>query len=464
MGVLNCLALLCAAAFVDRTADFGLTLGTDAVCLVDIDNDGWTDLATSTGIWLNNKGKSFTKIAEGGNFVAADFDNDGYVDLFSWSQMRLLHNDHGKGFTEVPLPKMPPTSSRGACWGDFNGDGFVDLYIGGYEDWDKGITYPSYILLNRAGKSFEVSWTAADYRTRGVTACDFNRDGNLDVYVSNYRLQPNQLWLNTGGAKFRDAAAELNVVATSPGFDGGHSIGACWADFDNDGFMDLFAGNFAHRDDRGDQPKSRFLRNLGPSKGFRFDDLGTCGVFYQESYASPAAADFDNDGNTDLFFTTVYAPASFNTPNFPVLFHNDGAFKFSDATSAAGVAKLPPTYQAAWADFDHDGRIDLVAGGKLFMNQSPPKHWIEVRLHGDGVHVNRSAIGAQVRVKSLGRTITRQVEAGTGEGNQNDLALHFGLGEDRGHVDIEVFWPNGKIQRLRRVHTQGIVDVDYPLG
>ncbi len=449
------------AFFQDRTAEFGLVLGSDGACCADFDNDGWTDIATSTGIWHNDHGKRFCKIAEGGNFVAADFDNDGFVDLFSFSQMRLLHNNTGRGFTEVPLPKLPITSSRAACWGDFNGDGFVDLYIAGFEDWDKGITYPSMILLNRGGKSFEVSWTSAEYRARGVTACDFNRDGNLDVYVSNYRLQPNQLWLNKGLAHFVEAAKEFNVVATSPGFEGGHSIGAAWADFNNDGLFDLFAGNFAHVDDRGDQPKSRFLRNLGPKAGYHFEDLGTCGVFYQESYASPAAADFDNDGNVDLMFTTVYGTASFGRPNYAVLFHNDGNFKFSDVTASAGLAKLPPTYQAAWADFDHDGRLDLLTGGKLFMNQTPPKPWIGVRLHGDGREVNRSAIGAQVRVSSMHRTLTRQVEAGTGEGNQNDLTLHFGLGDDRGHVRIEIAWPNGETQILHRVHTKQILDVTY---
>src|SRR5262249_10562614 len=156
--------------------------------------------------------------------------------------------------------------SRGACWGDFNGDGFVDLYLGGFEDWEADITYPSMILLSHKGWSFHLAWTENRFRTRGVTACDFDEDGDLDVYASNYRLQPNQLWLNDGTGKFQDVAADYNAVATSPGFPGGHSIGATWGDFDNDGRFDLFAGNFAHQDGRGDQPKSRFLRNLGKEK------------------------------------------------------------------------------------------------------------------------------------------------------------------------------------------------------
>ena len=156
-------------------------------------------MCVSGTVWRNNAGENFTKVAEIGTSVAADFDNDGFVDLFSWSELRLFHNDRGDGFTEVELPKLPKSVSRGACWGDF--------------------------------------------------------DGDLDVYVSNYRLQPNLLWLNDGTGRFEDVAQDRGAVATSPGFGGGHSIGAAWGDFDNDGIVDLFAGNFAHVDNRGDQPK-----------------------------------------------------------------------------------------------------------------------------------------------------------------------------------------------------------------
>jgi len=450
-----------AVVFKDQTAALGLTLGADAACWADIDNDGWVDLCASGVVWKNNAGKSFTRFADTGCVIAADFDNDGFVDLFSYSRMKLYHNDGGKGFSECPLPELSRTVSRGACWGDFNGDGFVDLYIGGYEDWDAGITYPSLILINDHGKSFKLIFTDSRYRTRGVTACDFNRDGHLDVYVSNYRLQPNLLLLNDGSGRFKDVAAEFNTVATSPGFEGGHSIGACWADFDNDGEFDLFAGNFAHVDDRGDQPKSRFLRNLGAKQGCHFQDLGTCGVFYQESYASPAAGDYDNDGNLDLFFTTVYANASFNKKNYPVLYHNQGGFGFTDATATAGLSELGPTYQAAWADFNHDGHLDLVTCGKLFVNQGSGNKWIEVHLAGDGHTVNRSTIGAQVRIKLKDKILTRQVEAGTGEGNQNDLVLHFGLGTCDESVSLEIFWPNGTFQTVKDVGTNRLIDEQF---
>ncbi len=456
------LLLIQSPGFRDVSAEFKMALANDVACWIDVDRDGWTDLIAGGVVWHNEKGQGFTKLAEGlGQVVAADMDNDGYPDLFSYSQQKLYHNEAGKKFAEVPLPKLPPTVSLGACWGDFDNDGLVDLYVGGYEDWEKQITYPSYILMNRGGKGWEVTWTDATYRSRGVTACDFNCDGALDVYVSNYRLQPNELWLNDLHGKFRNAAPEFNAVATSPGFDGGHSIGAAWVDFDNDGEFDLFAGNFAHVDDRGDQPKSRFLRNLGRKGGYKFDDKGTCGVWYQESYASPVAGDYDNDGNLDLYFTTVYGTASFGKPNFPVLYHNDGSFKFSDVTAGSGVEKQPPTFQAAFADFRNDGRLALCTGGHLFANERPAHNWIEVSLEGDGLSVNRSAIGAQVRIKLKDKTLSRQVEAGTGQGNQNDLRLHFGLGDLRGKVDLDITWPGGKRQMVRGLKTNQIVSVKY---
>ena len=450
-------------AFVDQTAALGLTgLANAAACWVDVDNDGWPDLCEAGGIWKNNAGLGFTRLAPGlGCVVAADFDNDRWVDLFSWYSLKVYRNDHGKAFVELPLPELPKCVSRGACWGDFDSDGWVDLYVGGYEDWNAGLTYPNLVLHNEQGKGFKLAWSEEKYRSRGVTACDFDEDGDLDVYVSNYRLQPNVLRLNDGKGGFRDAAAEYNVVATSPGFEGGHSIGAAWGDFDSDGLFDLFAGNFAHVDDRGDQPKSRFLRNLGPQQGYVFEDWGICGVFYQESYATPAAGDYDNDGDLDLFFTTVYGTASFGKRNYPVLFRNDGRFTFADATAAAGLGEQEPTYQAAWADFDRDGDLDLVTAGKLFVNESSGAHWLEVRLRGDGRVVNGAAVGAQVRVRLGDRTLTRQVEAGTGEGNQNDLTLHLGLGPAAEPVTLEVRWPGGKVQTVPRVPVDRTLAIRY---
>jgi len=447
--------------FVDRTTSLGLTLANGPACCVDLDSDGWVDVCDSAAIWKNNKGTGFTKTFDIGSSVAADFDNDGRIDLFCWSNRKLYRNMGDMMFREFPLPELPKSVSRGACWADFDGNGFVDLYIGGYEDWNAGITWPSMFLANVDGRNFTIRQSDTRYRARGVTACDFDNDGDLDVYVSNYRLQPNVLWLNEGENGFKDVAAERGTVATSPGFAGGHSIGSVWADFNNDGLFDLFAGNFAHQDSRGNQPQSRFLQNLGLAAEYHFKDRGTGGVHYQESYASPTAADFNSDGNLDLFFTTVYGTASFGRPNHPALFAGNGQFEVTDVTTNAQLANLPPTYQSATADFDNDGDLDLLTAGRLFLNSGSKHHWLRVRLNGDGAKVHSSAIGAQVRIQIDGKTHTRQVEAGTGEGNQNELTLHFGLGTHNQPVDLQVLWPDGRRQHIRQTSIDRKLTIDY---
>jgi len=459
LGLAAALTLsLHASTFENKSARLGAAGGNEA-CWFDFDNDGWVDLCAGGTLYRNEQGKKFVAFAKPGACVAADFDNDGFIDLYSWNERKLYRNKGGRELAEVPLPALPGGGSLGACWGDFNNDGFIDLYVGGYETWP-GATHADFVLTNRGGKAFEQTWSEVRYRARGISACDFDRDGDLDVYVSNYRLQPNILWQNDGRGRLTDVTGAYGTSANGPGFAGGHSIGAAWGDFDNDGNIDLFAGNFAHKDNRGNQPESLWLRNLGRNGKYSFESRGQGGVFYQESYASPSVADFDNDGDVDLFFTTVYGTASFGRKNNSVLFRNDGNFQFANATLDSKLDGLPPTYQAAWADFDNDGDLDLMAAGQLFVNRSTGNHhWLKVRLLGDpGKKVNLSAIGAQVRLALPdGRILTRQVEAGTGQGNQNDLVLHFGLGDHDAPVQLEILWPGGSTRIVRNVPVNGRV-------
>jgi hypothetical protein len=449
--------------FTDETASLGLKIKNAPATWVDFDNDGWIDLYAAGTLWKNNEGKRFTKIKTklSGTAVAADADNDGFKDFFSISKQKLFRNIDGKGFEKVELPYFDTIVSQGACWADFDNNGYVDLYIGGYENWKKKITYPDMVLLNQNGTRFCLDRKIGGYRARGVTACNFDQDNDVDVYVCNYRLQPNLLLINNGEANFQNAAEKFNARAASKGSKGAHSIGAVWADFNNDGWFDLFIANFAHKDSRGDQPESRFLRNKGPQHNYTFKDLGTCGIYYQESYATCAAGDYDNDGDIDLFITTVYGTASFGKKNHPVLFRNDGNWKFTDVSRQVSLEKLPPTYQAAWGDFDNDGDLDLVTAGKLFVNHTADNHWLKIKLYGDGNNVNSSAIGSQVRVTLPSRTLSRQVEAGTGQGNQNELTLHFGLGKYTAPLKATIFWANGRKQSLQLDKINQIVEVKY---
>jgi hypothetical protein len=407
----------------------------------DFDNDGWVDLCVGGEVWRNEEGKRFKKVGGiAGPAVWADYDNDGFLDLFCFETGKLFRNLKGEKFGEVNLlPKLPTKVSLGATWGDFDSDGFVDLYIGGYEVWPDQ-EFPDVILMNRKGERFVETWRQTQIcRARGVTAADFDEDGDLDIFVSNYRLQPNLLWQNDGTGKFANVAKDYGTRGNEKQGFFGHTIGSAWGDLDNDGHLDLFVGNFSHPPDY--QDRSQFLRNMGPDKKWHFEDrTKTAALRWQESYASPTLGDYDNDGLLDLYFTTVYPGDK------SVLYRNRGKWKFEEVKDGAGLS-LAQTYQAAWADYDNDGHLDLATGGRLFRNPGGSNHWLKVRLEGAG-KVNRAAIGAQVRLHVGDQTITRQVESATGQGNQNDLTLHFGLGDRKEAVRLEVRWPDGTRQEV----------------
>ena len=191
---------------------------------------------------------------------------------------------------------------------------------------------------------------------------------------------------------------------------------------------------------------------MGPEGGFHFEDKsGTAGLAWQESFASPTLGDFDNDGDLDLFYTTVYGVGSYGLHNYPVLYQNEGDWHFTDITEESGLSKLGPTYQAAWADIDNDGDLDLCTAEKIFINDNTSGNWLKIRLLGDGKMVNHSAIGSQVRIRLGDRVYTREVESGTGEGNQNDPTLHFGFGAYNGPVTLEISWLGGYKQTTANV-------------
>jgi hypothetical protein len=425
--------------FVDVTEAMGLKgMSGGVAAWGDFDNDGWVDLCVGGEIWRNEEGKRFKKVGQvAGPAVWGDFDNDGYLDLFCFETGRLFRNVKGTKFEEKKLPKLPTKVSLGATWGDFNGDGFLDLYVGGYEIWPSE-EFPDVILMSEKGERFVESWRQTQIlRARGVTAADFDEDGHLDIFVSNYRLQPNLLWKNDGKGKFADVAKAYGAAGNEKLGCYGHTIGSAWGDLDNDGHLDLFVGNFSHPPEY--QDRSQFLRNKGPEGKFHFEDMTKIAKLrWQESYASPTLGDYDNDGLLDLYFTTVYPGDK------SVLYRNLDKWKFEEIKDGAGLS-LPQTYQAAWADFDNDGHLDIITGGKLFRSSGTKNHWLKVRLEGSG-KVNRAAIGAQARLRLGNQTLTRQVEGATGQGNQNDLTLHFGLGERKDPVELEIRWTDGSRQ------------------
>ena len=419
--------------FLDRTGQLAPGLSDGKVFWGDYDNDGFVDFNAFGFLWRNQAGQGFTVVHDVQG-LWGDYNNDGYLDLFGYPG-GLGTSLGGTAFTTQQLDGKPQVS-MGATWVDVDGDSFLDVYVGGYEIWASQSEFRDVVFANQGGSSMVVGWTQSTIlRARGVTACDFDEDGDQDIYVSNYRLQRNLLWRNNGSGGLTDVAGTFGARGGN-----GHTIGSAWGDLDNDGHFDLFVGNFSHSG----QPAPQFLRNLGPDGSWHFSLMGTLsGADWQESYASPALGDYDNDGRLDLYFTTVYGGDA------PRLYRNLGDWEFENVTSEAGLSGLGSTYQAGFADFDNDGDLDLVTDGKLFVNHNTTgHHWLKVRLEGTPPAVNRSAIGTQVRIQLGGQVLTRQVEGGTGEGNQNDLTLHFGLGDWEDPVDLEVFWPNGSTQTV----------------
>ena len=450
----------------------------------DYNKDGYVDLlyyggygysVPGTGL-RNNSGINFTAgatgISEAG--IWGDYNNDGYLDIFNYVPIsgigmtaKLYENNSGTSFTDVTgasLPAIPIVWSRAACWADLDGDGYLDLYVGAYE----GAGYERDVMLkNNGGTTFTIIWQepltdGTYFPGRGVTACDFDQDGDQDVYVSNYRLEANYLWRNEGNWAFTEVGVAYGVAGDYDGWrwSYGHTIGSAWGDLDNDGYIDLFVGNFAHAD--ASQDRSKFLKNLGPSGNWHFEDKsGSAGLVYLEGYATPTLGDYDNDGDLDLYLT--------NAPGYAgncVLYTNNGDWTFTDVTAAEGLSGIDGTYGAAWADFDNDGDLDLLTDARFFKSNASTNgnHWLKVHLKGDGVTVNSAAIGAQVRIDlGGGKILTRQVEGGTGEGNQNDLTLHFGLGSYSDPVNLEIFWPDGTTEVKSGVAIDGLVTFELGL-
>lgn len=453
------LAVLVAAAasarptFVDVTEQVGLSGGREAAW-ADYDGDGWADVFIGGTLFHNVEGERFEQVTEGlppippSRGTWGDCDLDGDFDLFYYGgSFGLLINEGDGTFTDGigGLPRIPVVQSLGASWVDINVDGWPDLYVGGYEEWEKAV-YVDAILINMGGNRFRLAWESSEKgkrSARGVTAADFDGDGDSDIYVSNYRLQPNHLWLVTGEIPPREVALERGAAGNPKSeidYTGGiryavsgHTIGSAWGDLDDDGHIDLFVGNFSHPPDYQDRPQ--FLRNEGPPD-WTFEDMSEgAGLQWQESFASPALADYDNDGDLDLYFSTVYGG------DHSVLYRNDGDWRFSDVTEEAGIS-AEKTYQAAWADFDRDGDLDLLTGGRLYRNDTQGGHWLRVRP------TPMWSVGTVARIRLGDRVITRQICASTGQGNQNEPVMQFGLGEHDGRVEVQITWPRGMTQTV----------------
>ncbi len=469
------------AVFVDATTFSGVTIG-DRVAWADCNNDGFVDLYSSGNLFRNNGNGTFSSAGSlpGGHPTFGDFDNDGNVDLFLAGPDVLLRNTGNCNFQDVTaasgINDTSPTEA--AAWGDCNNDGFLDLYLANYEVWqDNDATfYPDKLFKNNGNGSFSditsqagINDLISEYNTpaagRAVTWADYDNDGDQDIYVSNYRLHPNYLWRNSGNCSFTDVARQAGVAGRSTVLDGttywGHTIGSSWGDFNNDGYLDLFSATLHHLSPMPDgrpfpgDDNNNLWKNNGPS-GWDFADVySTSGIRFNECDAGGMWGDYDNDGDLDLLETTLYYANGCDRGGRIYLYQNDGNGLFTDRFSAVGLSGSN-TYTAAWADYDNDGLLDAIIGGKLFHNDTNSNNWLEIRLKGSSS--NKSAIGAIVKLTAGGLSMTRVVESASGAANANMLTLHFGLGAAQ-QATVDVRWPSGRTSQLPNVTVNQILEI-----
>lgn len=483
--------------FSDVTAEAGLDGRRESrIAWGDYDGDGYDDLLLAGRVLLrNNRRGGFVDVTEtagiGGTGtnggVWADIDNDGDLDFYATSGAtsgertdRLWINLGDGTFddgTDAAGRVTDPYTTEGAGWGDIEGDGFVDLYLASYERprdetfEDYGVGYPDLLYRNRGDGTFvEVGRSAGivppfgkDLSGRGVNWGDYDDDGDLDIYVSNYRLQENFLWRNEGGT-FTNVAPELGVSGRETEGWWGHSIGSEWGDYDNDGDLDLFSAHLAHPRYIEVSDKSMLYRNrLQEGRGF-VDRRAKARIKYAETHSDPSWGDVDADGDLDLFVTSIYP----NCATF--LYRNDGMGGFEDITWLAGVRSMNG-WGAAMSDYDNDGDLDIaVASGegfRLFRNDGLAgggagwgNHWLEVRAVG--TRSNAAAIGARITVEGEGLRQVREVQGGKGTTSQHSMVAFFGLGRRSGAVDVEVRFLGGGVARLEGVVVDQLVTVVEP--
>ncbi len=379
-----------------------------------------------------------------------DFNGDGRMDLFiptggggghgPGNDDQLFRQEADGTFTNIaPDQGMEDTlgSGRFGAWFDYDGDGDLDLFLGHFLQSERPEENRNILWRNRAGNFADAAARAgldAQETSAAGVATDIDGDGDLDLLTLPGRGA--SLYLNNGNGTFRATSLRISqVISAAPG------------DYDGDGDQDLFLS--LGRTGRTDQKaiKSILLRN---DAGSWTDVTSAAGVGY--TYCLSAQwVDVNNDGFLDLFVTRHADDAGVNLPDLLLINHRDGTFR--DQAQPAGVAGPTDGNQdsGTWADFNRDGFVDLaVASSKsatsvlVYLNQGNGRHWVTVRLV-DHRTKNRDAIGAKVWVTAGGRTLYREITSATARWAQGAFYVHAGLGQATTVKTLAIRWPDGEV-------------------
>lgn len=507
----------------------------------DYNNDGYQDLLVDGRRLFKNNGTPYYNFTDVTALVGlnspmprvgvwGDYDNDGYLDLYvaggneTVEGDRLFRNtgpDNDWKFSDATMLAGDITDghpSASAGWADYDRDGYLDLFVGAKETVnDTGFqdvyTYYENVLWhnNGDGTFTNVTYDAglnnnlSQRYSRSVSWADFNNDCWPDMYVSNYGLQANFFYVNTRNGTFdafEERAAEFDIAGINDGGPDtfGNSIGAAWADIDNDGDLDLWVSNIAKKVDitplnpdvPNNQDDSYLFENQGRTNDYTFENIRDDSkipvldvqlppspgpgpmpdVVPEEDFSGIAWGDYDNDGFMDLFIPQMFGDLINASYDNSFLYRNQHNNSFEETSQTANI-RTYNTSVGAWADYDNDGFLDLITGGKrelsndtsynlhLFRNEGNSASWLTIDL--EGVSSNSVGIGAHVTVFAGTESYFREIEGGMGsQGMQNSIPIEFGLGGYTGTVDIEIRWPSGIIQLLEDQSTKQFLRIVEP--
>ena len=385
--------------------------------------------------------------------AAADYDNDGWVDLYfgcRGGSNRLLRNTGGQ-FVDVtseavdhdPMTSFGPRTDA-VAWGDLDGNGLADLFVGIYPVQTPPVSSDPLnrdrILLQEPGGTWADMALGLDFPTLArpalaASVADIDRDGRPDLYVVNDKEVGNSLWRNTGpgcgGICFEDVA--VSSGADRPVF----GMGIAAGDIDRDGLVDLFFSSIAEQVMlRQVNSDPLLFEEVQDSAGVNHPGIGWATIF----------TDFDHDGHEDAYLAVMPSPGG--TPNgADQCGRNRGDGTFENVTDQSGLGNDLVTIAAARIDFDRDGRMDLVLGHfnegyRLYRNQSAAGNWIGFRLEGGGPGVTRDALGAWVEVETADGVQRREMRAGESRGSSHHPIQPLGI-DDAIQADVTIHWPDG---------------------